>query len=158
ADPRPAALAAVAATPQDHRGAMTMTTDHAQASHFARLALACIQRELPNAIMHAINAPDDVRGPRALHPAFYGCFDWHSAVHGHWMLVRLLRTRLALPEAAAIRAALDANLTAANLAAEVAYFAAPNRASYERPYGWAWLLQLAAELRDWDDADGRRWA
>ena len=93
-----------------------------QASHFARLALGCIQRELPNGIQHTVTAPDDVRGPRALHPAFYGCFDWHSAVHGHWMLVRLLRRWPGLAEAAAIRAALDANLTAANLAAEVAYF------------------------------------
>jgi hypothetical protein len=129
-----------------------------QARHFAGLALGCIQRELPGGIQHTINAPDDVRGPLELHPAFYGCFDWHSAVHGHWMLVRLLRTVPGLDDAAAIRAALDANLTAAHLAAEAAYFAAPNRASYERPYGWAWLLQLATELRTWDDADGRRWA
>jgi hypothetical protein len=130
----------------------------AQASHFAQLALACIQRELPNMIQHVVVGPDDVRGPRALHPAFYGCMDWHSAVHGHWMLVRLLRRYPALPEAAAIRAGLDANLTAANLAAEAAYFAPAYRASYERPYGWAWLLQLAAELHAWDDADARRWA
>ncbi|HEX3764284.1 MAG TPA: DUF2891 domain-containing protein [Kofleriaceae bacterium] len=129
-----------------------------QASHFARLALNCIQRELPNHIMHAINGPDDVRGPRALHPAFYGCFDWHSAVHGHWMLVRVLRRWPQLPEAAAIRAGLDANLTAAHLSAEAEYFRAPNRASYQRPYGWAWLLQLAAELHTWDDRDAQRWA
>jgi hypothetical protein len=129
-----------------------------QARHFAGLALGCIQRELPNGIQHTLNAPDDVRGPRALHPAFYGCYDWHSAVHGHWMLVRLVRRWPELPEGPAIRAALDANLTAAHLAAEAAYFAAPNRASYERPYGWAWLLQLAAELHTWDDADGRRWS
>jgi hypothetical protein len=128
------------------------------ASHFARLALACIQRELPNKIDHAVNDPLDIAGPRALHPAFYGCFDWHSAVHGHWLLVRLLRTQPALPEAAAIRAALDANLTAGHIAAEVAYFAGANRQSFERPYGWAWLLQLAAELAAWDDPDGRRWS
>ena len=87
------------------------------AGSYARLALTCIQRELPNHIQHSIGGPDDVRGPRALHPAFYGCYDWHSAVHGHWMLVRLLRTHPALPEAAQIRAALDANLSAANLVA-----------------------------------------
>lgn len=133
-------------------------TEQDQARHFAQLALHCIQRELPNLIQHVLNGPDDVRGPRALHPAFYGCLDWHSAVHGHWMLVRLLRTHPQLPEAAAIRAALDANLTAAHLAAETAYFAAPNRASYERPYGWAWLLQLAAELHGWYDPDARRWS
>jgi len=140
---------------------MIETTEHArndQASHFARLALGCIQRELPNKIDHLINAAGDIASPRALHPAFYGCLDWHSAVHGHWMLVRLLRTRPGLDEAAAIRAALDANLTAANLAAEAAYFAGANRGSFERPYGWAWLLQLAAELHGWDDADARRWS
>src|SRR5437868_6796805 len=132
-----------------------MTLPHA--SQFAQLALACIQRELPNSIQHAITSADDMRSPRALHPAFYGCFDWHSAVHGHWMLVRLLRTHPALPEAAAIRAALDANLTAEHIAGEVAYFEGPYRNGYERPYGWGWLLQLAAELA-WDDPDARRWA
>ena len=130
----------------------------AQASHFAQLALACVQRELPNAIQHLINGPEDIRSPRELHPAFYGCMDWHSAVHGHWMLVRLLRAIPALPEAAAIRAALDANLSAENLIRETAYFTPPNRAAYERPYGWAWLLQLATELHTWDDPDARRWA
>lgn len=129
-----------------------------QAAHFARLALDCVQRELPNMIQHLVNGPGDVRRPRELHPAFYGCLDWHSAVHGHWLLVRLLRSVPALPQASEIRASLDANLTAGNLAAEVAYFIAPNRQSFERPYGWAWLLQLAAELHAWDDADARRWA
>jgi Protein of unknown function (DUF2891) len=129
-----------------------------QASHFARLALDCVQRELPNSIQHVIASPDDVKRPRELHPAFYGCLDWHSAVHGHWLLARLLRTVPELPAAPQIRAALDANLTAANIAAEVAYFAGPYRASYERMYGWAWLLQLAAELHDWEDEHARRWA
>lgn len=132
-------------------------THDAQASHFARLALGCIQRELPHKIDHLIQAPGEVLGARALHPAFYGCLDWHSAVHGHWMLVRLLRTQPALPEAAAIRAALDANLSEANLAAEAAYFARAT-ASFERPYGWGWLLQLATELHGWDDGDARRWS
>jgi len=129
-----------------------------QANHFAKLAHDCIQRELPNSIQHVIHGPSDVRRPRELHPAFYGCLDWHSAVHGHWMLVRLLRTVPGLADAAQIRAALDANLTAGNIAAEVAYFAGPHRQSFERTYGWAWLLQLAAELHGWDDADARRWS
>jgi hypothetical protein len=137
---------------------MTQPSALTTAGQFARLALACVQRELPNHIMHVVNRPDDVRGPRALHPAFYGCFDWHSAVHGHWMLVRLARSHPGLPEVGAIRAALDANLTAAHIAAEVAYFDGPHRGSYERPYGWAWLLQLAAELHAWDDVDARRWS
>jgi hypothetical protein len=130
---------------------------HRQARQFAQLALGCISRELPNSIAHLINDPSDVRRPRELHPAFYGCLDWHSAVHGHWMLARLLRTVPALPEAAEIREAFGANLTAANLACEVAYFAGANRQSFERPYGWAWLLQLAAELHGWDDPDAAAW-
>ena len=129
-----------------------------QAARFARLALDCVHRELPNAIQHVINGPDDVKPPRELHPAFYGCLDWHSAVHGHWLLVRLLRSVPALAEAAAIRAALDTSLTAGHIAAEVAYFAGANRQSFERTYGWAWLLQLATELHTWDDAGARRWS
>ena len=129
-----------------------------QANQFAKLARACIGRELPSSIQHVIHGPSDVRRPRELHPAFYGCLDWHSAVHGHWMLVRLLRTVPGLADAAQIRAALDANLTADNIAAEVAYFAGAHRQSFERTYGWAWLLQLAAELHGWDDADARRWS
>src|SRR5690349_23272579 len=133
------------------------TLTRAEASHFAGLALKCVTREYPNKPDHTLNDSSDVQSPRQLHPAFYGCLDWHSAVHGHWMLVRLLRSEPDLPEAAAIRAALDANLTAGNIAAEVAYFAGANRQSFERPYGWGWLLQLAAELR-WDDGDAGRWS
>jgi hypothetical protein len=134
----------------------TITLD--QANHFARLASDCIQRELPNVILHVVNDEGDIRRPRELHPAFYGCLDWHSAVHGHWLLVRLLRTVPGLAHAAQVRSALDANLTAGNIAAEVAYLAAPNRQNFERTYGWAWLLQLATELHGWDDGDARRWS
>ena len=88
-----------------------------------------------------------MRQPRDMHPAFYGCYDWHSAVHGHWTLVRILRLYPSLPSAAGIRAALNRNLTRDNLAAELAYFRSPGRGTFERPYGWAWLLALAAELR-----------
>src|SRR5438477_11198831 len=98
---------------------------------------------MPNKIDHVLNDASDVRRPQELHPAFYGCLDWHSAVHGHWTLVRLLRTFPALPEAEAIRVTLCDTLTVANLAAEVAYFDGANRASFERMYGWAWLLALA---------------
>jgi hypothetical protein len=93
-----------------------------------------------------------------MHPAFYGCLDWHSSVHGHWMLVRLLRQFPALPEAARIRSALNANLTAENIAAEVAYLNQANRQSFERTYGWAWLLKLAQAVQDWNDEDGKRWS
>ncbi|MEJ2719753.1 MAG: DUF2891 domain-containing protein [bacterium] len=128
------------------------------ASSFARLALGCIQREFPNKPDHVMNDSTEVLSPRSLHPAFYGCFDWHSAVHGHWMLVRLLELFPDLPEAAEIRAALDSNLSAANIAGEAAYFDQANRKSFERTYGWAWLLKLAEELQEWDDPDARRWS
>jgi len=129
-----------------------------RASHFATLAVRCVEKELPNKIDHLINDASDVRRPKDLHPAFYGCLDWHSSVHGHWMLVRLLRTFPALPEAAQIRKSLDATMTAENILAEVAYFSGANRQSFERTYGWAWLLQLATELDGWNDSDGKRWA
>src|SRR5256712_11998723 len=130
----------------------------AQASRFAALALKCTQKEYPNKPDHTINDESDVRNPRAMHPAFYGCLDWHSTVHGHWMLVHLLRLFPNLPESKQIRAALDANLSAKNITGEVAYLKQANRASFERTYGWAWLLKLAEELRDWNDEDGRRWS
>ncbi len=129
-----------------------------QASHFASLALKCIQKEYPNKLDHTNNDKDDVRSPRDLHPAFYGCFDWHSTVHGHWMLVHLLKLFPNLPEGKQIRAALNANLSEQNIAGEVAYLKQQNRASFERTYGWAWLLKLAEELRGWDDPDGKRWS
>jgi len=135
-----------------------LTLTQAQASHFASLALKCIQKQYPNKPDHTINDKDDVRSPREMHPAFYGCLDWHSTVHGHWMLVRLLKLYPNLPEAKQIRAALDANLSEKNMAGEVAYLKQPSRASFERTYGWAWLLKLAEELHGWNDEDGRRWS
>lgn len=99
-----------------------------------------------------------MRSPRELHPAFFGCFDWHSSVHGHWTLVRLLRLFPGLQMETDIRAALDANLTAENLAAEAAYLKRPNRQSFERTYGWGWLLKLAQELQEWQNEAALRWA
>jgi hypothetical protein len=135
-----------------------MSFDAAAAQRFADLALACIDREYPNKIAHALASDADVRPPRELTPAFFGCYDWHSAVHGHWLLVRLLRLFPAAPFAARARAALDRHLTPANLAAERAYLTATGRETFERPYGLAWLLQLAAELHEWHDPQGERWA
>jgi hypothetical protein len=129
-----------------------------EASHFAALALKCVNRELPNKPEHVINSSSDVQSPKALHPAFYGCYDWHSSVHGHWMLVRLLKTFPTLPESQQIRKALSANLTRDNIQFEVSYITQPNRQSFERTYGWAWLLKLAEELHSWDDSDGDNWA
>lgn len=130
----------------------------AQARRLARLPLAGIGREWPHHYQHLAHRPADVQAPRQLHPAFYGCYDWHSAVHGHWTLARLLRLFPRLPGAKAMRAALDENLTRANLRAEADYFRRPGRGTFERPYGWGWLLALAAELRSWHDRDARRWA
>jgi hypothetical protein len=124
---------------------------------FANLALKGIHREYPNKPGDVVNGDEDVKSPRDLHPAFYGCFDWHSAVHGHWMLVRLLKKLPDLPAGPDIRAALDRNLTAENLRVEADYFLDPNHKSFERTYGWAWLLKLAQELYEFDDEDSRRW-
>lgn len=134
-----------------------LVLDVARASHFARLALRCARREYPNNITHSLNDASQVKSPAVLHPAFYGCYDWHSSVHGHWLLAHLLRLYPSMPEAGEIRAALDANLTADNIRVEDEYFREPGRQSYERPYGWAWLLKLHEELYTWDDRDARRW-
>jgi hypothetical protein len=129
-----------------------------QASRFAKLALKGIQKEYPNKPGDVLNNEHDVKATRAVHPVFYGSFDWHSAVHGHWMLVRLLRLFPDLPEKKAIRDVLAAHLTAKNLQAEADYFDRPNTQSFERPYGWAWLLKLAEELHAWDADDAKEWA
>ncbi len=134
------------------------TLTPAQASAFARLALKGLDKEYPNKPGDVLNGAGDVKSPRAMHPAFFGCFDWHSSVHGHWMLVRLLRQFPDLPEKQQIRAVLAAHLTAQNLQAEADYFKQPNRQSFERTYGWAWLLKLAEELHTWDDPDARQWS
>ena len=135
-----------------------MPISHEQATHFAGLALHGIHREYPNKLDHVINGDHDLQSPRALHPAFYGCFDWHSSVHGHWMLVRLLRLLPDWPDAPVVRSALALNLTQENLQVELAYLQGPNRRSFERTYGWAWLLKLAEELHTWDDLQGREWS
>ena len=135
---------------------LTMKPD--QTSAFARLALKGIHKEYPGKPADVLNSEADIKSPRAMHPAFYGHFDWHSSVHGHWMLVRLLRLFPDLPERKEIRAALAADLTAKNLQVEADYFKKPNSRSFERTYGWAWLLKLAEELHGWDDADGREWS
>jgi hypothetical protein len=132
--------------------------DEAAAGRFASLALHCAHMEYPNKISHTLGSDADVRPPRELAPAFFGCYDWHSSVHGHWLLARLARQFPQAPFAADARAALAQSLTPARIAGEVSYFQTPGRASYERPYGLAWLLLLAAELRAWDDPQARQWS
>jgi len=130
--------------------------DVAAAERFAKLALDCVGKQYPNKISHVLNSDADVAPPRKLTPAFYGCYDWHSSVHGHWLLVRLVRTFPDASFAKPARDALRASLTSENLKKEAAYVRGEGRASFERPYGLAWLLQLCAELREWDDPQGRQ--
>ena len=132
--------------------------DTRAAQRFASLALACVHKEYPNHISHTLNSDADAAPPRKLTPAFYGCYDWHSSVHGHWLLVRLVRTFPNAPFVQAAREALRQSLTADNIAQEAIYLRGEGRSSFERPYGLAWLLQLVAELREWDDPEAREMA
>jgi hypothetical protein len=116
------------------------------ASMFARIALGHVTREYPNKLDHVLESLADARGPRDLHPIFYGSFDWHSCVHGYWLLASLLRRQPGIPEAPAIRALFDSAFNAENVAGEVAYLMRPSSRGFERPYGWGWLLKLQAEL------------
>jgi hypothetical protein len=128
------------------------------ASRFAQAALGHIGREWPNKLDHVLTGPEDVKRPKALHPVFYGSFDWHSCVHGHWLLARLYRGCPALPERDAIRAVLDERFTDSNIQGELAYLARPESRGFERPYGWAWALMLAAELQRHETEEGCAWA
>lgn len=132
--------------------------DREMATHFARLALAHVTREYPNKLDHVLLGAEDVQSPSILHPVFFGSFDWHSCVHGYWLLATIRRLHPDLEISARISAQFDAQFTESRMAAEVAYAAHPARGGFERPYGWAWLLMLAAELRRHDDDAGRRWA
>ena len=132
--------------------------DEAAANRFAGLALACVAREYPNKIAHTLESDADAKPPRLLTPVFFGCYDWHSSVHAHWLLSRLARRFPNVPFAPPARAALRASFTPGKVAGEVAYLGGAGRATFERPYGLAWLLRLAAELREWDDPEAREWA
>jgi hypothetical protein len=154
-------VTALACGPARAAGRTSGSIDAAAAARFAALALKCLHDEYPNHVSHTMAGDADARPPRVLTPAFYGCYDWHSDVHGHWMLVRLLRLLPDAAFAAPARAALEQSFTASNIAGEVVYLDRADRASFERPYGLAWLLQLAAELRSAaaaGDADAQRWS
>lgn len=124
---------------------------------FARLALDGMHTQYPNKPSNVMVSDESVQSPREMHPAFYGCFDWHSSVHGHWMLVKILRTYPTCSAAAEIRSKLSISLTAENLEKEAEYFRLKHNRNFERMYGWAWLLRLAAELHQWDDEQGQQW-
>jgi hypothetical protein len=152
APPAPAPTPALPAPPPD-LPVLTVGS----ASNFARITLRCVRKEYPNQPGLILNAVEDVQAPSRVHPAFYGCYDWHSSVHGHWMLARLIRMFPALPERAQIVEALDANLTATNLEVEAAYFKRPGTQAFERTYGWAWILKFAEELHRGTSAESKRW-
>src|SRR5271157_6346468 len=133
-------LVLVVATLATTTAAPPAPLDAKTAQRFADLALACVHKEYPNKIAHVLNSDADVQPPRALTPAFCGCFDWHSAVHGHWLLVRLIRAFPDAPFVVPARAALAASLTPEHIVAEVAYLRGAGRSDFERPYGLAWLL------------------
>lgn len=145
----PAESPAEIALPEARDGVVT--------DRFARLALSCIHREYPNKISHVLNSAADARPARELYPAFYGCYDWHSSVHGHWLLVRILNTDAETPFRPVILEALAKSFTAENIAGELAYFQGADRASFERPYGTAWFLQLMTELREADFPEAAGW-
>lgn len=158
------ALAACSGAQDNEAPAATETETQAERpdpvtveDRFAILALDCVHREYPNKISHVMQSADDAKPPHQLTPAFYGCFDWHSSVHGHWLLTRLLNTNPDTVFAAEIREKLSQSFTAENFEGELAYYIAPGRNSFERPYGIAWYLQLVAELEESDDAQLNAW-
>ena len=128
-----------------------------QVVRFARLALDGMHQQYPNKPSNVMVSDKSVQSPQEMHPAFYGCFDWHSSVHGHWMLVKLLREFPNVSIAAEIRKKLSISLTAENIRKEASYFQEKHNRSFERMYGWAWLLRLVAELDQWDDKQGQQW-
>ena len=128
-----------------------------QVASFANLALKNIQTEYPNKPGNVVVDAESVRSPQEMHPAFYGCFDWHSSVHGHWMLIRLLKEYPNSAVEAEIRKKLNENLSEENLSGELSYFEEKQHKTFERTYGWAWYLRIVDELENWDDADGKKW-
>ncbi|MCF6300713.1 MAG: DUF2891 domain-containing protein [Proteobacteria bacterium] len=141
-----------------HPNESTVLIEYPIFGKFADLALTCLHQEYPNSIKHVMLSDLDAKTPQQLHPAFYGCFDWHSSVHGHWLLTRVARLFPNNPKTKLIKIALARNITPENIAIEVEYFKQKGRSSYVRPYGYIWLLQLASELRGWQDEDAKIWS
>ncbi len=137
---------------------MTAQLNAVIASKFAGLALDHLTREYPNKLTHTLAGPQDIQSPRALHPIFYGSYDWHSCVHGYWLLLHLIDRFPDMPEAARIVAVVDEHFTDANVAGERAYLDLPHNRGFERPYGWAWLLALAAQVESLALPQAERWA
>lgn len=134
-----------------YENATSIQLNHEQASHLVQLPLKCLDQEYPNKLQQTLSGMGDLDTPKNLHPAFYGCFDWHSSVHGHWMMVKLLKLFPDLSERKQVLDKLHQNLSADNIKGELAYFMRSSEKSFERTYGWAWLLKLAEELHTWND-------
>ncbi len=146
------------ANSENSKEVTNLDLDLAQANRLASLPLHCIQKEYPNKPGVVYEKAEDIASPKAQHPAFYGCFDWHSAVHGHWVLVRLLKNFDNLEQDSTIRQMLAENLTADNIQKEIEYFSLnPFTSSFERTYGWAWLFKLTEELKTWDNPQAQDW-
>lgn len=126
-----------------------------QANILVTLPLECVDKEYPNKLGHVLGSGEDLGEPKVLHPAFYGCFDWHSAVHGHWSMVKLLKMYPELDAVDQVKEILKSNLSQANILQEVAYFEGKHNKNYERTYGWGWLLKLMEEIHTWNDPMAR---
>ena len=140
------------------QSAKLLNTASELAPRFAQLALSCIHKEYPNSVKHMMTSAAQVKSPKALYPVFYGCYDWHSSVHGHWLLVRLLHQHPTIEHRQIIIDTLSKSFTEKNINGELVYFNRPNTGtSFERPYGLAWFLQLTTELRQWQDPLAQQW-
>lgn len=129
-----------------------------QAKRLASMPLKCLNQEYPNKLNQSLISADEIGTPKELHPAFYGCFDWHSALHGHWMLVKILKIFPEMDNASEIISRLENNISKENILQELAYFQRASEKSFERTYGWSWLLKLAEELHTWNNPAGKRMA
>lgn len=134
----------------------TLTAE--QASQIFSLPVHCLEVEYPNKLGQVLGSDADLKSPKALRPIFYGCFDWHSAVHGYWSIVELMQAFPELDAEHRVREILNRHITPENVAVELSFFQDPNNLSFERTYGWAWLFKLQESLRGWEDADAARWA
>lgn len=117
----------------------------------------CLEVEYPNKMGQVLGSDADLKGPKQLRPIFYGCFDWHSSVHGYWSIIKLMKQFPELDANGEVRAFLNAHITPENVAIEQSFFEDPNNSDFERTYGWAWLFKLQEELHTWNDSDGKRW-
>lgn len=150
------------ATSSEDKGAIKDTTTHIslneqQAAHIFSLPNHCIMVEYPNKLGQVLGSDTDLKSPKQLRPIFYGCFDWHSAVHGYWSIVELMQKYPALDSIGSVRATLNQHITADKVATELAFFNDPNNKNFERTYGWAWLFKLQESLAKWNDTDAQKW-